>query len=98
MCYIRTYLSLPLPCQCCILQKPEGTKGVKIGELIALSVAEGEDWQNVTVPSDVGPSAATPVSPPAPSGGVTASPPTTQAPTHASGRFVMCVICCAYRH
>lgn len=33
---------------------PENTKDVKIGTLIALVVGEGEDWQNVKVPTQTG--------------------------------------------
>ena len=33
---------------------PEDTKDVKIGTLIALMVAEGEDWKSVTAPASEG--------------------------------------------
>ena len=36
----------------CWFQKPENTKNVKIGSLIALMVAEGEDWKAVDIPAD----------------------------------------------
>jgi len=38
----------------CVLAKilvPEGTEGVKIGSLIAMTVDEGEDWQDVQIPA-----------------------------------------------
>lgn len=48
---------------------PEGSKDVKIGQLIALIVDEGEDWQNVTIPvegaEDSVPSPAAAAPPPA---------------------------------
>ncbi|KAI0208343.1 Pyruvate dehydrogenase protein X component, mitochondrial [Lamellibrachia satsuma] len=62
--------------------KPEGSKGIKIGELIALTVAEGEDWQNVAVPADMS-SPISDVSLPTPSEGV--SSPPAKAPTSAPG-------------
>ncbi|XP_038620899.1 pyruvate dehydrogenase protein X component, mitochondrial [Tachyglossus aculeatus] len=37
----------------------EGSKGIRLGALIALMVEEGEDWKQVEIPKDVGP----PVSP-----------------------------------
>lgn len=48
---------------------PEGSKDVKIGQLIALIVEEGEDWQNITIPvegaedSTLSPTAAAPPPP-----------------------------------
>jgi len=44
--------------------KPDNTKDIKIGSLIALMVDEGEDWQNVEVPEST---AAVPPSAPPPS-------------------------------
>jgi len=34
-----------------MLQKPDNTPDVAVGELIALIVESGEDWKNVTVPA-----------------------------------------------
>ena len=45
-----------------------------IAVAVAVAVAEGEDWQLVTVTSDVASSAASQVSPAVPSGIVTVSP------------------------
>jgi pyruvate/2-oxoglutarate dehydrogenase complex dihydrolipoamide acyltransferase (E2) component len=36
------------------LQIAENTKDVKVGALIAVMVAEGEDWQSVELPGDAG--------------------------------------------
>jgi dihydrolipoamide dehydrogenase-binding protein of pyruvate dehydrogenase complex len=46
-------------------QKPEGSTDVKVGTLIAMMVAEGEDWKDVQIPAAIGaptpqPRAATP--------------------------------------
>jgi len=30
---------------------PEGESGIKVGQLIALTVEEGEDWQDVQIPA-----------------------------------------------
>ncbi|KAK3925411.1 Dihydrolipoyllysine-residue acetyltransferase component 1 of pyruvate dehydrogenase complex, mitochondrial [Frankliniella fusca] len=56
---------------------PDDSKDVKVGSLIALMVAEGEDWQSVELPSGSGapaaaspaPSASTPAAAPLPTGG-----------------------------
>ena len=34
------------------IQKPDNSKDVNIGTLIALVVEEGEDWKNVKIPTD----------------------------------------------
>lgn len=45
-----------------MLQLPSGSKDVKVGKLIALLVAEGENWKDVGVPGGAGgaPSSAAP--------------------------------------
>lgn len=57
---------------------PEGTKDIKIGTLIALTVEEGEDWKSVEMPDvpavDAKPTAPTP-SAPAPSLSQATAPP-----------------------
>jgi pyruvate/2-oxoglutarate dehydrogenase complex dihydrolipoamide acyltransferase (E2) component len=76
-------------------QKPEGSADVKVGTLIAMMVAEGEDWKDVQIPAATGaptpqPRAATPapqtVAPPA------STPPPAAAPTGGSTRKDHC--CC----
>lgn len=52
---------------------PDDSKDVKVGSLIALMVAEGEDWKSVDLPSGSG--AAAP-SPPSASGGAPSALPT----------------------
>lgn len=42
-------------------------KDVKVGTLIALMVAPGEDWKNVEIPSAAVPPPSVPLSPSAPS-------------------------------
>lgn len=34
----------------CIIQVPEGTKDIKVGTLIALTVEADEDWKSVEMP------------------------------------------------
>lgn len=60
-------------------QKPENSKNVKVGSLIALMVEEGEDWQNVEVPADV--TTDQPAAAAAPSSD-TSVPPSGGAPDH----------------
>ena len=43
----------------CVVQKPENSPGIAVGELIALIVEPGADWKNVEVPA----TAATPAAP-----------------------------------
>ena len=56
-------------------QKPDDSKNIRVGTLIALLVDEGDDWQNVEVPQDV-------PSPAAPAAGAaqTAAPPAATPP------------------
>ncbi|KAI0208341.1 Pyruvate dehydrogenase protein X component [Lamellibrachia satsuma] len=44
--------------------KPENTKNIQVGSLIALMVAEGEDWKDVDLPSDAVADSAPPTPPP----------------------------------
>ena len=37
---------------------PEGSAGIQVGQLIALTVEEGEDWQDVQIPAVEAPSSA----------------------------------------
>lgn len=42
-----------LQTDCCYhFQKPENSKDIKIGTLIAVMVEEGDDWQNVEIPAE----------------------------------------------
>ncbi|XP_034193602.2 dihydrolipoyllysine-residue acetyltransferase component of pyruvate dehydrogenase complex [Osmia lignaria lignaria] len=58
---------------------PEGTKDVKIGTLIALTVEPDEDWKSVEMPDSASAATVTPPAPPAgastPAATVTAEPP-----------------------
>lgn len=38
--------------RCSHFQKPENSKDVKIGTLIAVMVEEGDDWQNAEIPAE----------------------------------------------
>ena len=55
-------------------QKPDNSTEVTVGTLIALIVAEGENWQDVEVPEDLEVAAA----PPAPSGSAGSTAPKKQ--------------------
>lgn len=60
---------------------PEGTKDIKVGTLIALTVDEGEDWKTVEMPDGAGAAAQAagppppPSAPSAPPAGAPAAPP-----------------------
>jgi hypothetical protein len=56
-----------------ILQVREDAKDVKVGTIIALMVAEGEDWKSVEVPKSSDASSSIPPPPPPP---LTSSEPT----------------------
>lgn len=60
-----------LCCEC--LQVPSGTKDVKVGSLIALIVAEGEDWKDVAIPVLGGPAVPIPMSAPTPAAATSTS-------------------------
>ena len=48
------------------LQKPEGTRDVELGTLIAVMVEEGDDWKTAEIPAAEGAPAAAPASDAAP--------------------------------
>ena len=56
------------------LQKPDDSKNVVVGTLIALIAEEGDDWRSVQVPADSG--GATEATAEAPSGGQDIKPST----------------------
>jgi len=57
----------------CLVQKPENTPDVVVGDLIALIVDSGTDWKNVAIPESATVSQAPP---PTPGEADTSAPPT----------------------
>lgn len=66
---------------------PDDSKDVKVGSLIALMVAEGEDWKSVDMPSGSG-AAAAPAAAPSSS-----APPQSTLPTGGSGKWSVGNLC-----
>lgn len=59
------------------VQKPENSKDVPLGTLIAVMVEEGEDWQNAEMPADVAGDSPTSEAPADPQAVSSTSPATT---------------------
>lgn len=74
---------------------PEGTKDVKIGTLIALTVETDQDWKSVEMPDTVAASAAAPKPAPSPAGAPASAPPASASATPPPGQYASAKNICA---
>lgn len=73
-----------------ILQVAEGTKDIKVGDLIALTVEQGEDWKSVEMPSgaSAGASSGAPAAASTPAPAQEAAPKSTTSEAPPPGQYV----------
>lgn len=72
----------------CTTQKPDDSKDVQLGTVIAVMVDEGDDWQNAQVPAEAD-SPSAPVSAPSTATGTATTPSVTPSTTTATQQCVI---------